>query len=206
MLSHAKSQRRGSERSRVPHRRRPEVRNDALHVTVHLIEGLPNLRSPAEHARIVEAIRESQERFGCRIAEFSVLSNHLHLILEAGSGAGLAQAMKGLLVRIARRLNPLWKRKGSMFRERFHARVLRGWREVKNAVRYVLLNARKHGIRIPKGQPDPCSSGPWYERWFERGGKPFRSEGKPVVRGRTMYLEGGYPLWLDINAVPGSWT
>jgi REP element-mobilizing transposase RayT len=205
MLSHAKSKRIGGERSRVPHRRRPAVRNEPLHVTVHLIEGLANLRHAPEHERIVAAIRKCQERFGCRVVEFSVLSNHIHLIVEAESAPGLARAMKGLLVRIARALNRLWGRRGSIFRERFHARVLKGWREVKNAVRYVLNNARKHGIRIPKDTPDPCSSGPWYDRWFERGGKPFRSEGSPVVRGRTMYLEGCYPLWLDINEVPGSW-
>ncbi|MCI0570627.1 MAG: transposase [Myxococcaceae bacterium] len=205
MLADAKSKRRDGERSRVPHRRRPDVRNDALHVTVHVIEGLASLRNPTEHALIVEAIRESQERFGCRFTEYSVLSNHVHLIVEAESGAGLAQGMKGLLVRIVRALNRHWGRKGSIFRERFHARVLKTYREIRNAVRYVLLNARKHGIRIPKDSPDPCSSGPWYERWLGRFG-PFRSEGSPVVRGRNMYLEGGcYPLWLDINEVPGSW-
>ena len=102
-----------AKRSYVPHRRRPKVSNDALHVTVHAIEGLPNLRDEQAHARIVEAIRMAQERFGCRVIEYSVLSNHLHLIVEARNESKLAQAMKGLLVRIVRALNRLWKRKGS---------------------------------------------------------------------------------------------
>ena len=91
MTATAKSTR-PAERTRVPHRRRPKVKNDALHVTMHLIDGLPNLRHPRAYQRIVGAIRECQERFGCRVVEYSVLSNHLHLIVEAGDEAGLARA------------------------------------------------------------------------------------------------------------------
>ena len=126
------------ERSRVAHRRRPKVKNDALHVTMHLVGGLPSMRSPGAHRLIAGAIRKCQERFGCRVVEYSVLSNHLHLIVEAESEAGLAQAMKGLKVRIVRALNRLWKRAGSIFRERYFARVLTGLQEIRRAVKYVL--------------------------------------------------------------------
>src|SRR5262245_14278028 len=191
-------------RSYVPHRRRPKVVNDALHVTVHLIEGLPDMREDRAHARIVESIRKSQERFGCRVTDYSVLSNHIHLIVEAESESKLAQAMKGLLVRIVRALNPLWKHKGSIFRERYHARVIRTMREIRRAIRYVVLNARKHGIRIPKDTPDPCSSGPWFQFWRGRRWNPFSSDPSPVVRPRTLNLETAtVGLTLDLNEVPG---
>ena len=202
MIAHAKSGAHG-ERTCVPHRRRPKVKDDALHVTMHLIEGLPSMRSPRAYRRIAGAIGKCQERFGCRVVEYSVLSNHLHLIVEAGNEAGLAQAMKGLKVRIARALNGLWGRAGSIFSERFFARVLAGLQEVRSALRYVLLNARKHGIPIPKDTPDPCSSGPWYRFWL--GPWESRTAGSPVARGRTLCLDGIYPIRLDINEVPGSW-
>ena len=102
MTSTAKGLGRG-ERSRVPHRRRPRVKNDALHVTMHLIDGLPSMRSPRAHGLVQRSIQKSQERFGCRVVQYAALSNHLHLIIEAENEAGLAQAMKGLKVRIARR-------------------------------------------------------------------------------------------------------
>ena len=202
MTSPAKSLGR-SERSRVPHRRRPKVKNDALHVTMHLLDGRPSMRSPRGHGLVQRSIQESQERFGCRVVQYAALSNHLHLIIEAENEARLAQAMKGLKVRIARALNRLWGRAGSIFRERFFARVLTGLWEVKRALRYVLLNARKHGIPIPKDTPDPCSSGPWYSYWL--GAWEPWSAGSPVVRGRTLYLDGIYPIRLDLNEVPGSW-
>ena len=121
-------------RSYVPHRPRPKVYNEPVHITVHLFDGLPCLRSEREHACIVAAIGAAQQRFGCQIVDFSVLSNHLHLILEAPDAERLSQAMKGLLVRIARGLNKLWKRKGSIFRERFHCVVMKTVAQIRRTV------------------------------------------------------------------------
>lgn len=40
----------------------------------------------------------------------SILSNHLHLIVEAKGRGALSRGMKGLQVRIARALNKPWNR------------------------------------------------------------------------------------------------
>jgi REP element-mobilizing transposase RayT len=151
---------RNQQTSRVPHRRRPSVCNDPLHVTLHLIDRLPNLRNPREHRLIVGAIRKCQERFGCRVFGYCVLFNHLHLLVEAVSESKLAQAMKGLEVRIARGLNKLWERKGSIFRDRFHCRVLKTLTDIHRAVRYVIQNGRKHGGRCPRTSPIPAPRAP----------------------------------------------
>src|SRR5262245_31878791 len=111
MSATARSTRRG-ERSRVPHRRRPQVSNAALHVSMHLIDGLPSMRTPRAKRRIERSIKQAndQERFGCQVVEYSILPNHLHLIVEAENERGLARGMKGLKVRLARTLNGLWGR------------------------------------------------------------------------------------------------
>ena len=189
-----------NQESRVPHRRRPRVSHEPLHVTLHLIDRLPNLRNHREHRLIVGAIRKCQERFGCRVFGYCVLSNHLHVLIEAVNESTLAQAMKGLEVRIARGLNKLWQRKGSIFRERFHGRVLKTLKDIHRAVRYVIQNGRKHGVPMPKDQPDPCSSGPWYRYWQGREGQPFRTDDCPVAKPQTMYVEmacSRFPIGLD---------
>ena len=192
-------------RSYVPHRTRPKVYNGPVHTTVHLIDGLPCLRSEPEHACIVKAIGAAQQRFGCQIVDFSVLSNHLHLILEAPDAERLSQAMKGLLVRIARGLNKLWMRKGSIFRERFHCVVMKTVAQIRRTVTYVLQNARKHGIWLPRDTPDPYSSAPWYTRWLGRD-QPFRTEGCPVAKPRTLAMDTAfYGFTIDLNAVPGKY-
>ena len=60
-------------------------------------------------------------------------------------------------------------------------------RQVHRALRYVLLNARKHGIRIPFGEPDPFSSGPWFKFWKGRR-QAFRSDESPVAPPRIAIL------------------
>ncbi len=98
-----------------------------------------------------------------------MLSNHIHLLTEADDNDALARGMQGLEVRIARRLNSALKRRGKLFTQRYHARYLRTPREVRNAVRYVLLNRKHHEAekRFAKCWVDPCSSGAWFDGWRE---------------------------------------
>ena len=191
--------------SRVPHRRRQHIANDALHVTLKLIDGLPNLRKQPELERITHAIEAAQERFGCRIIAFSLMRNHMHLTIEAPNKEELARAMKGLKVRMVRALNRLWRRSGSIFLERYHAVALRGLQQAHRTMRYVLNNARRHGLQMLKDLPDPFSSGPWFANWKERFGAPFRSDRSPVAEPRSRILQLIWKLPIGINEVPGPW-
>lgn len=122
---------------------------------------------------IVEIVRSVIELAGrgddFRVVHFNVLGNHLHFIVEAGGTAPLARRMQGLMVRLARRANRACGRTGKLFVERYHARVLRSPRETRNAIRYVLLNARHHaaerGETLSSGWVDPYSSGAWFDGW-----------------------------------------
>ena len=147
-----------------------------LLITSRLRPGLHSLR----HEREAECIRSAlaganrkaagaaaaaapsqSARF--QVVHHSIQSNHLHLIVEAHDRATLTAGMRGLLVRIARALNRLWKRHGPVFVDRFHEHELRTPREVRNALVYVLQNLRKH--RISLAGPDPYSSGPEFDGW-----------------------------------------
>ena len=61
------------------------------------------LRSRRCFRVIEEAFANARERFGFRVIEFSVLGNHLHLLVEADSDASLARGMQGLTVRMQKR-------------------------------------------------------------------------------------------------------
>ena len=67
------------------------------------------------------------------------------------------EAWRVLQRAFAKGLNRLWRRRGKVFADRYHDHVLRTPTEVNNAVRYVLQNAARHGIRLLKGI-DPFSS------------------------------------------------
>jgi REP element-mobilizing transposase RayT len=174
-------------RRQVPHRKRASFGGSALIVSVHQLDGLPSLRTRQVMGVFRKALAIAKDRFECRVLQFSLLSNHVHFVVEAPDEKALGRAMKGLLVRLAKGLNKLWGRKGSVFERRFDSVVVSTMRQVHRALRYVLLNARKHGIRIPFGEPDPFSSGPWFKFWKGRR-QAFRFDESPVAPPRIAML------------------
>jgi len=151
----------------VSHDSREEFVDLPLHLTFHLIEGLPNLRNKHEHATLIEVFARCREREGFRITQYSIQGNHVHLIVEAMRKEDLTRGVTGLATSMARRLNKLCNRHGRVFADRFHARVLRTPTEVRNALRYVLHNARNHGLWLWPDRPDPYSSGEYFDGWAD---------------------------------------
>jgi REP element-mobilizing transposase RayT len=107
---------------------------------------MPSLRTQSLFQCILAQIRASKRRF-IRIAHFSVQSNHIHLIVEAADRRSIGRGMKGLAVRVARRVNALLGSRGSVWEDRYFARALKTPREVHNALVYVLFNREKHVLR-----------------------------------------------------------
>ena len=118
-----------------------------MHVTWRVVAGLPSLRSRRAYRVIRDAFNAAAKRFGMTLCEFSVQSNHVHLVVEAAHRPALSKALQALGVRLARRLNRVFERRGRLLSDRFHAHVLRTPREVRNAVRYVRTNhLHHHGV------------------------------------------------------------
>ena len=179
---------RASERPSVPHDARPELAaRHPVHVTLRVARGLPSLRVGR------------RERFGLRLVQYSVQSNHLHLLVEAEGRASLSRGMQGLAVRMARALNRAWQRTGKVFADRYHAHVLRTPREVRHALAYVLGNARKHGVRWV-AVIDPFSSGRWFDGSDD--GRDGADHDAPVARARTWLLRIGWRRHGVIRAAP----
>src|SRR5262245_20724218 len=121
------------------------------HVTLKLLRGLPRLRSKNEYAALRGAFAAGCT--GCaratgggsfRLCHYAVLNDHLHLLVEASNREALTRGLQGLAIRIAKALNRLWHRRGTVFADRYHDRILETPREVRNALCYVLANGKKH--------------------------------------------------------------
>ncbi|HEV8320022.1 MAG TPA: transposase [Myxococcota bacterium] len=204
----------------MPHAPRPAVdRHAGVHVTMRLRAGRGNLRAPATYAVVRGALAAGCDRPGFRLVQFSVQTNHLHLIAEADGNVALARGMQGLAIRTAKRLNRLFRTRGRVFADRYHAHVLRAPREARRALAYILCNANKHGT--PLSGPtapalwldaahhgfDPCSSAPYFDGWREGVKAPAVVAGRapPVVRARSWVLSVGWRRHglVDPREVPG---
>jgi putative transposase len=151
--------RRGSGRprgNRTSHAARPQFHKPTpAHVTLRMKPHVWNLRSRRCYSRIRAAFENARGRFGARLVEYSVQGNHLHLIIEADDSAALSRGMQGLTIRIAKALNALMGRAGTVFDDHYFARLLKTPTELVRAIRYVLDNAARH---FGEAGADPFSS------------------------------------------------
>jgi REP element-mobilizing transposase RayT len=214
-------------RAGVPHLRRAALSHrHPVHITLRLVVGLPSLRAGRLFARVQTALAKGQARFGFRLVHYSVQSNHLHLIAEAADRRSLSRGVQGLNIRVARAINRQLERKGRVFLDRYHARALQTPRAVHFALRYVLLNARKHqreraleGLSSPAevvapGFVDARSSAPWFagfRRPIELAFGAARARARwrarseleaPVVPAKTWLLRHGSHQGFDIDDTP----
>jgi hypothetical protein len=132
---------------------------------------------PTVVGAIVDANRRGRGRF--QIVHYSVQADHLHLLVEAIDRRALIEGMRGFSVSLTRRINRLLFRKGRLVADRWHGRALGSPRAVRNALVYVLANAKKHGER--GGAVDPLSSAPHFRNFREFAPRsPAEVEGKLV--------------------------
>jgi REP element-mobilizing transposase RayT len=154
-------------RKTVSHDARPEfAARYPLHVTLRIAPGVESLGR--EHVmKVLRKVIRAAHKPNFRIVEFNVLTNHVHLVVEASGAAALAHGIQGFAVRVARRVNKLCGRTGKLFATRYHMRVLKTPREVRNVLRYVLLNRKHHAAdkKFSAQWIDPYSSAAWFTGW-----------------------------------------
>jgi putative transposase len=184
-------------RRAVPHRpRAPHDRHCPAHVTLRASSAVPSLRTGRPFIVTRSALAAaSTPKF--RVLHFSVQADHLHLVVEADGPTEFERGVRGLAIRVAKAVNRVHGRHGRVWADRYHARLLRTPREVRNALVYVLNNFRKH-IRGSRGL-DPCSSARWFDGWSDG-----RVETSTLPRARTWLARVGWRRrgLIDVDECP----
>jgi len=162
----------GKPRLRHAARAEADVRFPFL-VTVRMRADVPRLRK----FELCKVLRRAFV-YGCkvgefRICQFSIQGNHIHLVCEAGTSDARARGIQGWSVRVARGINGHADRRGRVFDDRYHFEVLTTPTQVRNALCYVLQNARRHGLTLDRRYhgADPFSSAWWFDGWKDAGWK-----------------------------------
>ena len=200
-------------RRRVPHRRRPKLASRfPVLITVRLRDDVPRLRN----FELVKVLRRAFVR-GCdagrfRIVDFSIQGNHIHLICEAADAAALSHGMQRWSSMVGRGINKQVGRQGTVFDGRYHEEILRTPRHVRNALCYVLQNARRHGVRIPRtcNGVDPFSSAWYFDGWSSEawrvGLSPPEGDRPAVARPHTWLRRKGWRRHglIGVDEVPAA--
>jgi len=181
----------------VAHTPRPEHHEQhPQHVSVRCRAAAPDLRTQRAFAAIRAVLARSSEK-GFRLLHFSIMHDHLHLMVEADSGLALSRGLQRLLSRVAMAVNAVARRRGSLFRDRYHRQDLRTPTQVRNALVYVLFNHRKHLAAAAPVWPgyltdlDPFSSAAWFRDWRANaapGSHVLAGAGPPIVATPRSWL------------------
>ncbi|MBI4509943.1 MAG: hypothetical protein HY698_09965 [Deltaproteobacteria bacterium] len=200
----------------VPHRRREGfATRSAVHVTLRFRPGSGNLRGERQYQAVRGALLAARAggRGELRVIHYSVQATHVHLLVEVERTAALCRGMQGLAIRVAKRLGVARRKRGRVFADRYHARLLRTPREVRHCLAYVLNNARHHAAQehatYPRDWLDPCSSAAFFDGW--RGASSARPppEG-PVWPARLWLITTGWRRHglvsvAEVPAPPDKW-
>jgi REP element-mobilizing transposase RayT len=173
---------------------------------------VPSLRSRRFLKVFRRSLRAVAKRGDFRVVHHSVQGDHVHMLVEASDKEALARGMKAVASRLARTVQRVFGLVGRVLHGRYHLRILRTPREVRNALAYVLLNARKHWKQrrgfAPPALLDEASSGRWFGGWLRV--PPSRALPLPdglaeVAPARTWLLARGWRRHglIDPAEVPG---
>jgi putative transposase len=198
--------------SEVSHLKRPKFSEaEPAHVTMRIRKGFPSLRTKRFIRAFRHSLRQVRLRDDFRVVEYSLQSNHVHMIIEATGNDAMASGMKAVASRLARAANCVFGRKGKVLDGRYRLRALKTPREVRNALAYVLLNIRKH-YRERKGHAPPvhideASSARWFEGWLRNAPTDSLSPDlREVSPAHSWLLTKGWKQWglIDPTEIPGA--
>jgi hypothetical protein len=191
--------------SGVSHHTRAEVSaRYPVRVALKVKPELGSLRKKRVHGVIRGALSEGCDIAGFRICHYSVQPAGLLLIVEADDRAALSRGMQGVNVRIAKGLNRLWERNGSVFSDRYDTEILKSSEVVRDTLCSVLNSGRLHD-QIPRDEADPFSSAAYFDGWKS---EPRRLEpapgAAPVARPRSALLKSAWRKHglIDVNELP----
>ncbi|MEO8549667.1 MAG: transposase [Kofleriaceae bacterium] len=198
--------------------------SEPVHVILRAHPDVGSLRKGAVLHAIREALITVFKLDDFHVVQFSVQRTHVHLLVEAMGRQALAKGMQAFGISAAKHINALIRdehgkrRRGSVFPDRYHVKILKSPRQVRNCLSYVLNNWRHHGEdRGPRSRSwklDPFSSAVTFEGWKERATRDGRFVQPPayvaplVWAPSTWLLDVGWRKAGLISAfeVPGGGT
>ena len=192
-------------RSSERHAKREAFRRyQPVHVVARVANDVGELRTSQAYRAVRKALVTTFIRDDFRVVHLSIQNTHLHLLVEAEHRTALSRGMQAFQISAARHLNAAVskrrakRRRGTVFVDRYHAKVIRSPRQARNALSYVLNNWRKHREDRKDGARswilDPYSSAVHLDGWrdYRVGALPADYEPLPVWTPRCWLLKDGW--------------
>jgi putative transposase len=208
------------ERASERHMKRPPLsKHDVVHVVIRAVREVGFLRRRHMYKAVRRALVATSARESCRIVHLNIEGSHIHLLVEASHRIALARGMQAFQISAAKHINAALsarldsRRRGQVFRDRYHAKIIRTPRQTRHALAYVLNNWRHHredrAAFARTWRVDPFSSAMSFDGWRDLDvaaiSWPSTYEPLPVREPQTWLLRVGWRRHglIDPRETPG---
>ena len=96
--------------------------------------------------RWIHWLFEAQKRFGLMILNFTVTSNHIHLLVYDGKVNIIPKSIQLIAGRTGREYNQRKNRKGAFWEDRYHATAVKTGKHLIRCLAYIDLNMVRAGV------------------------------------------------------------
>jgi putative transposase len=89
---------------------------------------------------------EARKRFGLRVLNYIITSNHIHLLVKDTGDSVIAKSMQLIAGRTAQEYNQRKRRKGAFWEDRYHATAVETGEHLARCLVYIDLNMVRAGV------------------------------------------------------------
>lgn len=162
------------------------------HVMVRGINKQDIFIEQEDYLRYLDSLVRVRARSGCHIHGYCLMSNHVHLLLQAGN-EDVGQVMKRIGASYVRWYNSKYQRVGHLFQDRFLSEAVEDDTYLLTVLRYIHQNPVKAGLAAD------CADYPWssYPAYISPGMRANEVTETAFVLG----IYGGVPQFIKSSAV-----
>ena len=160
----------------MPRLPRFDLAGQAQHVIQRGNNREPVFAHEDDYGVYLNALGDACARFGCALHAYVLMTNHVHLLITPGDGAGLGRVMQSVGRRYVGYFNAAYGRTGTLWEGRYRATLIDSERYLLACMRYVELNPVRAGmVRRPRDYP-----------YSSHGGNAL-GRGDPLITPHDLY-------------------
>ena len=100
----------------------------------------PCFYAEEDYQRYLDDLKESAEKYDCRIHAYVLMTNHVHLLVTPMKESGISQMMQALGRRYVYYINKTYKRTGTLWEGRYKSSLIDSDNYLLTCMRYTELN------------------------------------------------------------------
>ena len=128
--------------------RRPRIwlADCAYHITLRGNNRQAIFAEPSDYQQYLIELLNARRRHPCRVFAFALMTNHVHLVLQALPEGNLSELMREVNGSYTRYVNGRYRRVGHLYQGRFYSNLIDREAYLLEVTRYVHLNPVRAGM------------------------------------------------------------